>query len=475
MARQAKNTPQTMNSLPTSLSPAKATSALSSEVWVPRIFLVLSAFTLLLIGFLMVYSTSSIVAIDEGSAPTYYLVRQLGFAAIGIAACFAIVKYMPYHRWLGQSVWVFWGIAVILLACTALIGTEELGAKRWLNIGPVSLQPSEFAKIAFILMAARILTDFRNEELNMKAALIHMVVLILLPVLFLYKMQSDLGTTLICFMGILAVMWLGEVRLNVIIMVAVFGLLFALAASIFTEYRSDRLIFLNPWNDGSEGLGAGYQLIHSFYAFSEGGLFGVGLGNSREKFLYLPYADTDFIFAIIGEELGLLGAVFVVVLFLVFLYAGMRIARNASDNFGMILAGSCTIAIVFQAFLNMGCVIGVLPTTGKPLPFISLGGSSLIAILCMVGIVLSVSRDSSEPDIYEQRRANLRVVRSEGATSSAGLFKEKSSSRQASSSAPARQMPSEVRAEREARARSRQGRKTSSKTGSRSRESRKRR
>ena len=189
------------------------------------------------------------------------------------------------------------------------------------------------------------------------------------------------------------------------------GVLFALVAIVFTGYRSDRMLFLDPWDDGEGGYGNGWQLIHSFYAFADGGLFGVGIGNSREKYLWLPEAETDFIFAIIGEELGLVGALAVVALFMLLLWAGMRIARSAPDNFGAMVAGSCTIMIVFQAFLNIGCVIGLLPTTGKPLPFISSGGSSLIATLIMVGLVLSVSQAAGAPSVYDRRRDDLRVVR----------------------------------------------------------------
>ena len=413
MARQAKkNTPQT-NQLPVPSNPSRGPSALPAEVFGPRILLLLSVLALTLIGLVMVYSASSIRAIDAGEWPASYLVRQVGFAVVGIVCCVAIWKLLPYHRWTGRLVWVVWGAAVSLLIVTAVIGTTELGAQRWVNIGPVSLQPSEFAKIALLLMAARILNDFRNGSLTLKALFVHILLLIVIPLVLIYRTQSDLGTTLICFFGILAVMWLGEVRLSVIVGVLVAGALFALAASFLTGYRSNRLVFLNPWDDGQGGLDSGYQLIHSLYAFSEGGLFGVGLGNSREKFLYLPEPQTDFIFAIIGEELGMLGALLVIALFCCLLYAGMRIVRQAPDNFGMLLAGGCTLMIVFQAFLNMGCVIGLLPTTGKPLPFISYGGSSLIASFCMLGIILSVSQAEGAPDVYAQRRADLRVIRVE--------------------------------------------------------------
>lgn len=266
-------------------------------------------------------------------------------------------------------------------------------------------------------MAAKIVFELRNGAIDLRMALVQGFVVILMPLMLIYTTQSDLGTTLICFAGILMVLWLGEVPLKVILGIVGAGLIFALLASTI-GYRADRLIFLNPWNDGEGGLGAGYQLIHSFYAFSQGGLFGVGLGNSREKFLYLPMSETDFIYAIIGEELGLIGALLVVVLFVLFLYAGLKIAQVASDGFGTMLAGGLTAMIVFQAFLNIGCVLGVLPTTGKPLPFISSGGSSLMASLIMLGIILSVSQGSNAPSIYEQRRDDLRVVRARGESSS---------------------------------------------------------
>lgn len=396
--------------LPDTARPRGSGSSVPADIMWPRILILLATFALLLIGFVMVYSASSIVALYEGDSTSSYLIKQLVFAVIGIAGAFVIWKLIPYHIWTGPFVWISWGLSLALLLLTAAMGNEGFGAQRWIDIGPFGLQPSEFAKIAFLLMAARILHDFRNGDLGFKGLIAQAAILILIPLIFLYRSQSDLGTTLICFAGILMVMWLGEVPLKIILGVVVAGLLFAVVAST-VGYRQDRFMFINPWDDGEGGLGAGYQLIHSYYAFSEGGLFGVGLGNSREKFLYLPMSETDFIYAIIGEELGLFGALLVIALFLVFLYAGMRIARGAPDNFAMTLAGGFTVMIVFQAFLNIGCVIGVLPTTGKPLPFISSGGSSLIASLFMFGIIMSISQASDAPSIYEQRRADLRVVR----------------------------------------------------------------
>ena len=177
--------------------------------------------------------------------------------------------------------------------------------------------------------------------------------MLLLPLLFLYKAQSDLGTTLVA-VGILTVLWLGEVPLRTMLVILAVVAVFAFAAMFLVGYRADRWVFLNPWNDGDGGYGDGYQIIRSYYAFAEGGARGVGLGNSHEKFPYLFSSESDFIFAIIGEELGMVGALFVVALFLVFLWSGMRIVRAAPDNFGAMAAGSCVIAITFQAVLEHG-------------------------------------------------------------------------------------------------------------------------
>ncbi|WP_139652648.1 FtsW/RodA/SpoVE family cell cycle protein [Raoultibacter phocaeensis] len=409
MARRARNTPQTYSNQPAPQS--RSAGSVPSHIQGPRILLLLSVFALLLIGLVMVYSAGSIEAISEGDSPASFLVRQLGFAVFGCVGAVFIWKFIPYHVWMGKLLWAAWILAVLLLLLTAVMGTVGLGAQRWLIIGPVRIQPSEFAKIVFVLMMARILFDFRNGELDVRNLFVQVALLIVVPLFIIYRTQSDLGTTIICFVGILTVLWVGEVPLRTILLLVIGGLAFAALASM-VGYRQDRFVFLNPWDDGEGGFGNGYQLIHSFYAFSEGGLFGVGLGNSREKFLYLPEAETDFIFSIIGEELGLIGAAAVIALFLLFLYAGIRIAQAAPDNFGTMIAGSITIMVVFQAFLNIGCVLGLLPTTGKPLPFISSGGSSLVACLFMVGLILSVSQHSDVPSVYERRRDDLRVVRS---------------------------------------------------------------
>lgn len=389
-----------------------SSSALAApEIIGPRLMLLLGVVALTLLGFVMIYSASSIKAITEQSGAMSYMIDQVKFAVIGMVAAFVLWKVIPYRFWAGNAVWIIWGVAVLLLLLTAAVGLAENGAQRWLRLGPISLQPSEFVKIAIVLVAARLFSDLRSKAIGARAFIVEMLVFIIIPTGFLFASQSDLGTTAIIALGVIGVMWMGEVPLRTILAVILAMVLFAVFATLLSSYRSDRFLYLNPWNDGENGYGNGYQIIHSYYAFSEGGIFGAGLGNSREKYLYLPESETDFIFAIIGEELGMIGAVAVIAVFLAILWAGMRIARSAYDDFGAMVAGSLTIMLVFQAFLNIGCAIGVFPTTGKPLPFISSGGSSLIASFMMVGLILAVSEGSGGKKAYEQRRDELRVVR----------------------------------------------------------------
>ncbi len=379
----------------------------------PRVLLLLCVLALVLIGLVMVFSASMVKALENGAAATTYFRGQVIYAILGVVAAFVLWKIIPYRFWIGPVVLVVWAIAVVLIVAVWLVGTDHYGAQRWLTIGGSEMQPSEFCKIAFLLVAARLLVDYRSGNVELKTTILRAFVLIIIPIGIMYRTQSDLGTTVICFVGILAVMWMGGVSKRVIAACFVVAVAGALMAVFGTGYRADRMVFLDPWNDGEGGYGSGYNIIRSFYALAEGGLVGVGLGNSHEKFQYLFASESDFIFAIIGEELGLVGALVVIALFLGVLFAGLSIAERASDEIGSMIAGGCTEMPVVQAFLNIACVIGVFPTTGKPLPFISSGGTSMLASFILVGLVLSVSAADAEPSIYEQRRADLRLVKQE--------------------------------------------------------------
>ncbi|MDO5117120.1 MAG: putative peptidoglycan glycosyltransferase FtsW [Eggerthellaceae bacterium] len=392
---------------------SRTTTSNDVNVLLIRIVFLLTVLALVLFGLVMVFSAGTMETVEDEVGPFYFLRKQLIAVAIGVVLAVILWKVIP-SSWFNTQ---FVAIAVVVIVAlfillTRFAGDEVNGARRWILIAGFSFQISEFAKIAFAIMGAYILDHYRSGEFSFKEAAVWAFVGIIIPMGFLYVFQSDLGTTLIIGVGLLSVLWIGEVPTKWFAIIVLGLVIFALFAVFGTGYRSNRFnILSDPWNDGEGGYGAGYQLIHSYYALAEGGVTGVGLGNSHEKFQYLPEAETDFIFAVIGEELGLIGATLVIVMFLVFLWAGMRICRSAATGFDAMLSGSLVIMIVAQAFLNISCVIGLLPTTGKPLPFISSGGSSMIATLIMVGLILGVSEASDKSKVYEKRRDDLRVIR----------------------------------------------------------------
>ena len=391
----------------------RSRNAVPASIHGPRIGFLLCVLALVLIGFVMVYSAGSISNINNGVDALKSLTDQVMYAVFGALVAFAIYRFVPMSVWRTKWLWVALALLVVAILLTALLGVNNHGATRWLRFGPVTIQVSEFAKIVFALVSARIYTDFVSGEISGKRCFAGFFLLVLIPLAIIYKSQSDLGTTMICIVAILAVLWYGELPIGIFAIILAVIFAFGLFAMFGTGYRANRWSFLNPWDDGEGGRGTGYNIIHSYYALAEGGLFGVGLGNGHEKYQYLFASDSDFVFAVIGEEFGMVGCLVVIALFLGVLYTGTLIARAARDDFSMMIAGGLTIALVFQAFLNIACAIGVFPTTGKPLPFISSGGSSILASLIMVGLILSVSRDAASSDEFDRRRSSLRVVRRE--------------------------------------------------------------
>lgn len=382
-----------------------------ASVMGPRLMVGLTAIALLVIGLVMVYSASSITSLVEKGDSLNEALRQCLYAVVGTALAVIVVLFVRVEHLRGSSLdlgKIYWAVCVVLMVATALVGTAALGAKRWLYIGPIGIQISEFAKIAFVIMAARIAEDFWGNVISLNEAIVQAIIYVVLPIGFLFIAQSDLGTTMICCVGLIAVIWLSGVPTRWLLAVVGFFLVAGTIAVLLEPYRAARLFsFLDPWADERD---TGYQLVRSFKALAAGGLFGAGVGNSYEKLQYLPEAETDFIFAIIGEELGLVGTLGVIVLFLVFLRGGLLIAQQARSQFSGLVAVGLTSMIVFQAFLNIACVVGLFPTTGKPLPFISSGGSSLLSSMLIVGILLAISLDSHNEGQYRQRRENLHVV-----------------------------------------------------------------
>ncbi len=352
---------------------------------------------LMLTGFLTLFSATYYKAVDSGD-PLSEVKKQLFGAAVGAAAmCFT--TRMPYQFW-GKRRVVTIGVALslALLALVAIpgIGVYINGSRRWLSLGGVSFQPGEFAKYAAVLFMAMALTARgRRIEKFWKGIL---PVLAVPGVMFLLILQqpnlSTAGTIIIVSM--LMVMLAGA-KWKHMLALGAGGLALGAYYAWSEEYRRERLLsFMNPFAKMSD---EGYQLSQSLIAFGSGGLFGMGLGQGRQKYAYLPYPESDFIFAIVGEDFGLAGCLVVILLFIAFLLAGMRIAMTCDDKFGCLLAAGITGMISVQAFINMGVVVGVLPTTGLPLPFFSAGGTSLSITMAAVGIVLNISR-SCRANLY---------------------------------------------------------------------------
>lgn len=341
------------------------------------------------LGLLMVLSASSVQAYRQYGSSFSYFRRQMAGAALGLLVM-AVSSRSDYRK-LRQLARPGLALTAVMLVAVVLpgVGTTRGGSSRWLVIGPVSIQPSEIAKLTLILFAAHVLT-LKGVKVRDPAQM----VVPLLPasglVAALVMAQPDLGTTIILGATVVIMAFLSGARVRHVGMLAGGGALAALALAFTGSYRRERVLsFLNPWADP---LNTGYHIIQAQIALGSGGFFGLGLGASRQKWSYVPNAHTDFIYAIIGEELGLAGTLVVLGLFVFLIYLGIRVARQAPDRFGMLLAGGITGWIGVQALINMGSVSGMLPITGVPLPLISYGGSSLVLTMAAVGILLSIAK-----------------------------------------------------------------------------------
>ncbi|GAA3759294.1 cell division protein FtsW [Spinactinospora alkalitolerans] len=345
------------------------------------------------LGLAMVLSSSMVDSYTETGSAFSLFQKQLMAAAIGLPLM-VLASHMPLKvfRLVGYPAML---ASVALLVLTVFHGQEYYGATRWLEIGGVTVQASEPAKLAFALWGATVLA--RREELRQMVEW-RQLLFPLLPgcgvLVLLVLLGNDLGTTFVLLAIFLALLWV--VGAPGRLFIAMFGLVALLVGIMIAvePYRMARLTsFLNPEADPHN---TGFQLLHGFYALGTGGLFGVGIGHSREKWGFLPHPESDFIFAIIGEELGLIGTLIVVGLFGVLGYAGLRVASRADGPFVRLAAASVTSWIVVQALVNIGTVIGVLPITGIPLPLVSAGGSSLIPTMLALGILLALAK--REPD-----------------------------------------------------------------------------
>jgi len=350
----------------------------------------LFAVTVALLGFglVMVWSASSAQAQEFHGNAYHFLLRQVLWACVGLAVMILAMR-LDYRRLRQPSVvYAVLGVTTALLIVVLFLPPVN-DVHRWIRLGPLSFQPAELAKLALILFLASHI-ERRGERINEFLPSLFPVVLLLGWFGFLIFIQPDLGSAATLVLIACALLFLAGMRGRYFAALGLLGLPLLYRAVSAAAYRRDRIeAFLNPWSDAR---GSGYQIIQSLIAVSTGGLTGQGLMEGRQKLFYLPYPYSDFIFAVIGEELGLPGAAAVVAALLLFLWRGLRAAWRAPDAFGTFLAAGLTLAIVLQAFINVSVVLGLLPTKGIPLPLISLGGSSLVLTLLSVGLILNVSQ-----------------------------------------------------------------------------------
>jgi cell division protein FtsW len=346
-----------------------------------------------LLGLVMVMSASSVVARDDYGSAWYFVVRQAAWATAGAVALLIIAR-IDYHRW-RRPAGPFLVVALLLLVLCLVpgIGVNANGATRWIGSGSLSFQPSELAKLAVLVWVADLLAR-RAAHMHNTRATLRPVIVVLAAVATLVMLQPNLGTTIVIAAIALALCFVAGAPIGKLTSWATCSLAAAIALALAEPYRRARVLtFLDPWADPMD---KGYQNIQSLVGLGSGGVFGEGLGASRAKWGYLPYAHSDFIFAIIGEELGLVGSIVVVGLFVLLGIIGVRIALHAPDRFGLLLAIGVTAWFCMQAFVNIGAVIGILPITGVPLPFVSAGGSSLVFGMAGAGLLLSVARKATD-------------------------------------------------------------------------------
>jgi cell division protein FtsW len=363
------------------------------------------ALVLVTIGIIMLASTSAIQASATFNDAGFFIKRQGVALVVALVACFACMR-IPYHHWrsLAPAIAII-SIILLVMAIIPGVGINLKGSSRWLRLGPVNIQPSELAKFAMIIMMAKWLAQSQRTITTIKHGVLAPLA-ILGVFAFLIIIEPDFGTTmLICSVGFI-MMFVGGTRVSYLSIAAVSG--FSLIAYMISQNRVRMrriLAFINP-EEYAEN--EGFQLLHAIYAFVIGGFRGVGLGDSLQKRFYLPEAHTDFIFAILGEELGLLASLLVIVLFAAFFILGMLISLNVQDVYGRLLAFGLTMMISIQAAINIGVVTGCLPTKGLPLPFISYGGTSLVMSMAMVGVLVNIAFHASD----ETRRTGSRADRS---------------------------------------------------------------
>ena len=357
--------------------------------------LLIDVLIMLALGLVMVMSASSPTSLSETGKSYTYVKTQAISAVMGLVGMFIISKidYKIYKKFYK----IIYIIIIVLLASVAVIGKEVGGAKRWIDLKFISFQPSELAKIGLIIFYSALLTNNKDRLEKLWGGFFYPIAFLLPIIAILIGVQNHLSATILIVLIVAVLMLMAGSRLRYFLTIGLTGATLGGAALLIYAkltgeglFRIQRLVtFLDPFADTQ---GAGWQIIQSLYAIGSGGLFGVGLGNSTQKYLYLPEAHNDFIFSILAEELGFIGCIVVIALFAVFIWRGIIIAMKAKDMFSSLLAAGITTMVGLQAIINIAVVTSSMPNTGMPLPFFSYGGTALLILLCSVGILLNISR-----------------------------------------------------------------------------------
>lgn len=351
--------------------------------------LVIGVILISLFGLLMIYSSSYIWAEYKFNDPYKFAKTQGFFLVIGYILMYIVSKidYMKYQK----KANLIFGICFLLLILVLIpgIGTIRNGSRSWFGIGGFGIQPSEFTKLSLIIFTSKYLA-FNEKKLKDIKNGVFPILLVLILVFGLIMLQPDFGTGVIIVMTIIVLLFVSGVSMSFFIKMGILGILGVVVLIVIAPYRMKRIVsFINPWSDP---LGSGFQIIQSLYAIGPSGLLGKGLGKSIQKHFYLPEPQTDFIFAIISEELGILGVIIIASLFILIIYRGFSIAIKCPNKFGKYITFGITFYLSFQALLNLMVVVGLIPVTGVTLPFLSYGGSSLLITLISMGILLNISK-----------------------------------------------------------------------------------
>ena len=370
----------------------------------PDYLLLVAAAMLIIAGMLAVYSSSFAVGYHEFGNTNYFVTRQAIFALIGMAAMVFFMR-MDYNRLRMLSLpMMLVALVALVLVLVPGIGVERNGAARWLELGPISIQPSEYAKLALVIYIAAWLTS-RGDDINKFSLGFVPFVLMLGIVGGLIMAEPDMGTTIIVLLTASTLFFVAGAPLHHLVLLLVVGGLISFMVIQQRDYQMDRLMsYIDPEGDPQ---GNGFQILQLLIALGSGGPLGLGWAESRQKFFYVPGAHTDGVFAIIGEELGFVGLMMIIGLFIFFIYRSLKITVGSRDRFGTLLGIGIVSWIGFQSLINIAGITRTIPLTGVPVPFLSYGGSSLIALMAAVGVLLSVSRYSStQPYTAKQKAAS---------------------------------------------------------------------